>query len=132
MPNIEFGGPAVTRMAFDNANRTLDWSALGSCLDHRATNFTHRQLAHLNLNDPPWLHHVKPLGFNFDAGWSKSQANLARDADWVEAAVVGVRIVSLGGHCGASLVAPAWLRWWSLALQWVPAHRTPLASFTTT
>ena len=58
-------------------------------------------LAHLNLNNPRNLHHVESLRCNLDAGWSESQANLARDGDWLEtaaevAAIVGVRIASLG------------------------------------
>lgn len=98
--NIEFGGPAVARMAFDYVNWTLNSSAVGSGLGVRAANFTRRALAHLNFNNPRNLHHVESLRCNFDAVWSELQANLARDGDWLEtaaevAAIVGVGIASL-------------------------------------
>jgi hypothetical protein len=103
--NTEFGGPAVTRMAFDNPNWTLDWSVGGSGLGNSNASFTHKELAHLNLNDPPDLHHVEAVGFDFDAGWSTAQANVARDADWLETAaevafIVGVGIVTSGAMAG--------------------------------
>ena len=81
-PNIEFGGPAVARIAFDNANWTLNWSAVGSGLGHSAASFTHCELAHLNLNDPPDLHHVGSLGLTL------MQVGLSRRPTW-HAMVIG-------------------------------------------
>jgi hypothetical protein len=45
------------------------------------------------------------VGFDFDAGWSTAQANVARDADWLETAaevafIVGVGIVTSGAMAG--------------------------------
>jgi hypothetical protein len=99
--NIEFGGPAVTRMAFDNPHWTLDWSVGGSGLGNSSASLTHKELAHLNLNDPPNVHHDEAVGSDFDAGWSNAQANVARDADGLEtvaevAFIVGVGIATSG------------------------------------
>jgi hypothetical protein len=103
--NSEFASPAVMRMAFDNPHWTMDWSVGGSGLGNSSTSFTHKELASINLNDPPDLHHVEAVGFDFDAGWSTAQANVARDADGLEtvaevAFIVGVGIVTLGAMAG--------------------------------
>jgi hypothetical protein len=36
------------------------------------------------------------VGFDFDAGWSTAQANVARDADWMETAAEVAFIVGVG------------------------------------
>ena len=117
--DTEFGGSDLTRMAFDNPHWTMDWSVGGSGLGNSGASFTHKELASINLNDPPDLHHVEAVGFDFDAGWSTAQANVARDADWLETAaevafIVGVGIVTSGamagfgfGGAGASLGSAA-------------------------
>ncbi len=93
----ESGRSFVSGMAFANSL----WSA-----GPNGSGMRHAELAGINLNDPPDLHHAEAVGFDFAVGWSTSQANIDQGTDWFET-VAKLVVIAAVAWVTAGTLGPA-------------------------